>query len=271
MKKHFGVAWACMILIAAMSPFDTLASSIQFNAQTTRTKVAGVPGSAILYKVQILNQSKQELILDLRTEIVGSTIQLPVKIIEQGQEKNELRIPGNTEKAIEVVVQTTEKTPVPSQGIVVVTFSPKTTPSLASKLMLYFYVVKEISMLLKIGANHVFVTDQDPFILDYPPYIKDGRTFVPLRFIAESFGATILWNNSERKVSYSLRGKVLNLWIDRKSYEVNGIKKTMDVAPEIKPPGRTFVPIRLVSEELGAKVEWKADQREIRISFSIDS
>ena len=43
------------------------------------------------------------------------------------------------------------------------------------------------------------------------------------------------------------------------------VRYTMTVAPKIK-EGRTFIPLRFVSEQLGYKVEWNGETREITIS-----
>jgi hypothetical protein len=47
---------------------------------------------------------------------------------------------------------------------------------------------------------------------------------------------------------------------------VNNKKVVLDVPPEIK-NGRTFVPIRFVSENLGAQVEWEASTQTITIKY----
>lgn len=49
------------------------------------------------------------------------------------------------------------------------------------------------SIKLSIGSTNALVNEQK-VLLDQAPLIKDGTTFVPLRFIGESFGQVVLWN-----------------------------------------------------------------------------
>jgi hypothetical protein len=94
---------------------------------------------------------------------------------------------------------------------------------------------------------------------------------VPFRFIAESLGAEVKWEEATRKVSYSFRGIQVDLWIGKKNAEVTdatGKKRivTLLAEPEIV-SGRTLVPLRFVSEAMGAKVDWDPKLWEAIISF----
>ena len=89
--------------------------------------------------------------------------------------------------------------------------------------------------------------------IDAAPYIKMNRTFVPIRALAEDFGAKVDWNEKDQKVTVELEGNKVVMTIGSKDYTINGEKKTMDVAPEIM-KDRTFVPVRFVAESLGFTV-----------------
>lgn len=104
--------------------------------------------------------------------------------------------------------------------------------------------------------------------LDVAPFIhkKTGRTMVPLRFIGEALGAQVDWDNAERKVTYTLYGRTIELWIDKSTALVNGNPVVVDPAPYIV-SGRTVVPLRFVSENLGAAVEWEDKTQRITIRF----
>jgi len=56
----------------------------------------------------------------------------------------------------------------------------------------------------------------------------------------------------------------LELWINTKTFKVNDQVKTSDVSPTIK-DGRTLVPIRIISEGLGADVVWNVTERKVYI------
>ena len=96
------------------------------------------------------------------------------------------------------------------------------------------------------------------------PYINgDNRTMVPIRFIAEAFGAEVDYNNETREIEISTAERIVTLTVGEKQY---GTKSTvdnqfsytlleMDTAPEIV-NDRTFVPVRAVAEALNKNVEY---------------
>jgi hypothetical protein len=92
---------------------------------------------------------------------------------------------------------------------------------------------------------------------DVPPILINDRTMVPLRFIAESLGATVQWLEESRSVKIRLGEKLLQLVVEE---TVPGL----DTPPTIK-GGRVLVPLRFVSETLGARVTWFSSTQRIEI------
>lgn len=123
------------------------------------------------------------------------------------------------------------------------------------------------------GTTEVVTTPKEvpidlspPVELDVPPFIEEGRTLVPLRFIGEQLGAEFEWDGDERKVTYTRGDDVIKLWIDQFEAEVNGENMTLDVAPKIV-DGRTVVPLRFIGEQLGAQFDWDGETRTITITY----
>jgi len=83
----------------------------------------------------------------------------------------------------------------------------------------------------------------------------NGRTLVPVRFVAESLGAKVGWESKTQTVPISRGDQSIVLTIDQNIVQVNGKVVTLDTKA-ILSGGRTVVPLRFVSEVLGAKVEW---------------
>ena len=99
--------------------------------------------------------------------------------------------------------------------------------------------------------------------MDTAPFIKDSRTFVPVRFLGNALGVSdsnITWDNSARKAVLQGKSK-LELTIGSKTMLKDGQKSEMDVAPLIADPGRTLLPARYVAEGLGFKVDWDAENQ----------
>lgn len=104
--------------------------------------------------------------------------------------------------------------------------------------------------------------------LDTAPVLDraTGRTFVPVRFIGETLGAYIGWSGAEQKVTYLTGDTRISLWIGRQSAEVDGREVALDAAPYIDANGRTLVPVRFVSEQMGAQVTWDGGARAVTVA-----
>lgn len=100
--------------------------------------------------------------------------------------------------------------------------------------------------------------------LDVAPLITNDRTMVPVRFIGEAFGASFAWDEATRKVTYLSEEGKIELYIGQKAAYINGKKITLDTAPLIV-SGRTMVPLRFISEQLHALVEWDGQTRTVMI------
>lgn len=110
-----------------------------------------------------------------------------------------------------------------------------------------------------IGLNEYFVNDQVPGVkMDAAPFIQDGRTFVPVRFLGNALGVKnegITWSQAEQKAGLTLGSNSLSMVIGKKQIVTNGRAKAIDVAPVLR-SGRTFLPARYVAEGLGYQVDW---------------
>lgn len=128
---------------------------------------------------------------------------------------------------------------------------------------------KTITVVLKVGSNEALI-DGKKEQLEAMPYIdpNSNRTLVPLRFISEAFGAKVDWDPLTKSVTIVLGSKRIVLQIGNEKALINGVFTQLDQPPLIK-NGRTMVPIRFISESLGAKVSWDANTRAITIIFSI--
>lgn len=87
------------------------------------------------------------------------------------------------------------------------------------------------------------------------PFMENGRVQVPLRGVGEALGAKVEFNGAQKKVKYTKGDKSIELTIGSKQALVDGQSVAMDTAAKaIK--GRTYVPLRFVSENLGESVSW---------------
>ncbi|MCL6478854.1 MAG: copper amine oxidase N-terminal domain-containing protein [Peptococcaceae bacterium] len=115
------------------------------------------------------------------------------------------------------------------------------------------------SVVFKIGVPYYVVNGQTPGVkMDTSPFIQDGRTFVPVRFLGNALGlddSRITWDGPTRTAT--LRGNAtLQMTVGRAQVVSDGQARDIDVAPVIVDPGRTMLPARYVAEGLGYEVGW---------------
>lgn len=86
-----------------------------------------------------------------------------------------------------------------------------------------------------------------------PPIERAGRVFVPLRGVFERLGASVVYANGE--INATAHGRTISLTIGSTQATVAGQSQLMDVAPFIV-ADTTYVPLRFISQALGASVNW---------------
>ncbi|WP_051280133.1 stalk domain-containing protein [Anaerovorax odorimutans] len=104
--------------------------------------------------------------------------------------------------------------------------------------------------------------------VDFPdtkPYISNSRTLVPVRFVSEELGASVDWKSDTGMVVITKGSDNIKLVIGSTEVVKNEVTNSMDVAPLIV-DGRTMVPLRFVSEQFGALVNWDSSQNSVLIS-----
>jgi hypothetical protein len=109
--------------------------------------------------------------------------------------------------------------------------------------------------------------------MDVAPYIKEDRTYVPVRYLAYSLGVAeddVTWDGAARRVGISKDDTDIALIIGSPVMQVNKSSVRMDVSPEIT-NDRTFLPARWVAEALGAEVEWDDTTKQAIIKMPIES
>jgi len=123
-----------------------------------------------------------------------------------------------------------------------------------------FAITGGITGVFTIGSTNYFINGQNYF-MDVAPYIKDSRTFVPIRYVATALGiSSDNINYDSGKVTLIRGNRVIQLAIGSNVMTINATDINMDVKAEIV-NGRTMLPVRWISVAFGADVSWdKATQ-----------
>jgi len=124
--------------------------------------------------------------------------------------------------------------------------------------------------LLAVPANAAdgisVVVNGQTLALDQPPEIMNNRTMVPLRAIFEALGATVDWDAVTQTATAAAGATTVSLTIGENTATVNGVSTTLD-QPAVIENNRTLVPVRFVSEALGADVSWDAASQTVTVTM----
>lgn len=105
---------------------------------------------------------------------------------------------------------------------------------------------------------------------DVAPLIKNSVTMLPSRYVAEALGASVSWNEEKREVTIAGKNKSgenveIVITIGLKNAVVNGNQIELSEAAFIE-NDRTYTPVRFISENLGASVDWNSEDNTVTIN-----
>lgn len=108
--------------------------------------------------------------------------------------------------------------------------------------------------------------------MDTAPVIYEGRTLLPIKYVAGPLGADVGWDPGPRRVRITHRNRLIDLWIGQNRAEVNGTGQMIDpnnanVTPIVMPPGRTMLPLKFISVQMGAQVDWDPLIQRVTVTY----
>ncbi len=124
-------------------------------------------------------------------------------------------------------------------------------------------IYEQTVIVLTIGRMSMMVNGKT-ITLDAEPFIRHSRTMVPVRAVAEAFGAVVNWESRSETVEIELEGLFISMQIGNPVAMVGNRVFRLDSPPVIH-RNRTFVPIRFIAEAFGSIVEWDAENEVVTI------
>lgn len=115
-------------------------------------------------------------------------------------------------------------------------------------------------IILKLNDAGMFVDDAeystyiDPVKYSAPTMVNN-RVLLPISNLIKEFGGSTTWNGSQKKVTITLHSRKVVLTLDSRKAFVNGDQVKLDVPPTTI-DGRTMVPLRFISDNLGLQLVW---------------
>lgn len=127
------------------------------------------------------------------------------------------------------------------------------------------FAVSGNTVVFTIGSTY-YLINGNVNNMDVAPYIRDGRTFVPVRYAAQALGISpdnISYGNG--KVTLTGNGLVAQLTAGSNELLLNGTVVDMDVTVDVV-NGRTMLPVRWISTVFGVTVNWDPATRTVTLT-----
>ncbi|KXB69961.1 copper amine oxidase N-terminal domain-containing protein, partial [Peptoniphilus sp. DNF00840] len=113
---------------------------------------------------------------------------------------------------------------------------------------------------------------EERIMMDVAPFIENGRTMLPIRFVAEALGFNVRWDKDSRTVILIDKENVVKIPVDTNKIIVNEKEYISDVKPVIK-NDRTMLAIANIARALGLKdgkdIHWNEGTKEVIITREI--
>ena len=117
-------------------------------------------------------------------------------------------------------------------------------------------------------GNNSYELNGEKQEMDIAPYIKDERTYGPVRYIGYALGLCdqeIFWDEATQTVTFMRDKRVIQFKVGRASILMQGTEVPIDVAPELVDPGRVMLPYRWVASVLDGSVLWSEEKQQITV------
>ena len=119
----------------------------------------------------------------------------------------------------------------------------------------------EAGVAIPAGKEIAIVLDGRSLKMDVSPEVKNERTMVPIRAVAEALGADVDWVQDTQEIVMTRAGVTVTMTLNSTTAAIDGETVEMDVAPYAT-DGRTLIPARYVAEFFGQKVDWDGNRRQ---------
>jgi hypothetical protein len=96
--------------------------------------------------------------------------------------------------------------------------------------------------------------------------VRGGTLLIPLRSMFEQMGATVSYDAGTKTATVSKAGAEVKVTVGKPEVIINGESRPLDVPPMIY-QGAVLVPVRVISEGMGAYVLWVADKRLVVVRY----
>ena len=97
-------------------------------------------------------------------------------------------------------------------------------------------------------------------------FVRGGTIFIPLRSMFEQMGATVSYDAATKTATVAKPGADVSVTVGKPEVIINGETRPLDVAPIVY-QGVVLVPVRVMSEGMGAYVQWVPDHHLVVVRY----
>lgn len=95
--------------------------------------------------------------------------------------------------------------------------------------------------------------------------VRNNRTMVPVRRLAEVIGSDVIWDPEGNTITIVRGGNTIVMSLGSTAATLNGAPVQMDAAPYAE-DGTTYIPVRYMAEFFGQRVEWVPQRQLVAIT-----
>ena len=136
------------------------------------------------------------------------------------------------------------------------------TPNVDTKLISLFFdkvnyvsaISSGVELKMTLGKT-AYTLNGETKTMDVAPIIRNERTMLPVRYVAEALGAEIAWDGATSTATLKTVDTEIKITVGAKDATVNGKSVALD-SPAFIENDRTYMPVRFVAETLGGTVAW---------------
>lgn len=97
--------------------------------------------------------------------------------------------------------------------------------------------------------------------------LQNNRVLIPLRDVSQHLGARVEWESQDQLITIIKDDTTIQLRVNSNQVQVNEAEVMLDVPAQLDHGGTTYVPLRFVSQTLGADVNWDQKLKQAAITL----
>lgn len=124
--------------------------------------------------------------------------------------------------------------------------------------------IKTPNIYFKIGQYSYFI-DNSEKKMDSQALVHNGRTMVPMKYVAEAFGGEVKWDSTTKTAKIVFKDKTLIIPVEQSKIYINEDKIEMDTKPLLI-EGRTMLPVAYIAKALDLETKWDKNTQIVEIT-----